>query len=205
MKKIIIFALALMGATSLMAGDYTHSIGAVVGGMNGFSYKGFITDNLAIQADLGVGLTATRGITQIETVKFDGEKDTEKFTEKECTYSIWDFVVNPNLVYQAPIGSGFSLFAGGGISLGMGDMFAVEYKGKRHKIDFDSDDLMGKFGINAMLGAEYKFNGAPVVLGLDFRPGYGMGFDVDKEGDATISTTTHYFDWKLALAVRYCF
>lgn len=65
--------------------------------------------------------------------------------------------------------------------------------------------LMGKFGLNALAGAEYKFANAPVVMGVDFRPGYGMMYKTDRTDNGTISGSMHYFDWKLALSVRYCF
>ena len=55
---------------------------------------------------------------------------------------------------------------------------------------------MGKFGINGVLGLAYDL--PLVVLALDFRPGYGLGFR-----DANL--LAHFFDWKVGLAVRYRF
>lgn len=129
MKKLFVIALIFVGALSVSANDYTHSVGVVAGGMNGFSYKMFVTENLAFQADLGVGLTATKGISMIETFKHDGEKETMKEKDNKVTYSMWDFVINPNLMYQTAVGHGFSVFAGGGLSLGMGTQFAANYEG----------------------------------------------------------------------------
>ena len=59
------------------------------------------------------------------------------------------------------------------------------------------DGISGKFGINALAGAAYNFDGVPVVLALDFRPGYGLGFT-----EANVPHSS-FFDWKLAFAVRY--
>ena len=52
----------------------------------------------------------------------------------------------------------------------------------------------GKFGVNAIMGLEYQLP-APLTLGLDFRPGYGLFFDQDYNINA--------FDWKLVVALRY--
>ncbi len=121
------------------------------------------------------------------------------------TVSRWDFIANPNLVYQGAIAKGFSWFAGGGLSMGMVSGFAVSMDGVRATYNATRDDLMGKFGLNALTGVEYKFPAAPVVMGVDFRPGYGLDFKTEKEQGVTTSISEHYFDWKLALAVRYCF
>ena len=57
--------------------------------------------------------------------------------------------------------------------------------------------IFGKAGANALLGMTYAFGGAPLSLSFDFRPGYGAGFTDDK------SPHMHFFDWKLAVALRY--
>lgn len=67
MKKIFSLMLVAMLSLSAMAGS--HEIGGVVGGMNGLSYKYWMGNNLAIQADLAVGcqpLPAVR-ITKVRT------------------------------------------------------------------------------------------------------------------------------------------
>ena len=58
MKKTLLAAALLLGALTVSAQDYKHSIGATVGSMYGVSYKGFIfgVEGLALQADLGVKL-----------------------------------------------------------------------------------------------------------------------------------------------------
>ena len=61
MKKILLLAVAALASLGAFAQDYTHSAGLVVGNLNGLSYKYFISDELAIQADLGFGIISTSG------------------------------------------------------------------------------------------------------------------------------------------------
>lgn len=205
MRKLCFVAALLLSAMAISAAPYQHSVGGVVGGMNGFSYKGFVTDNLAIQADLAFGLTEAAGSVTTRT-KVNGEK--QKNTNSiEGHRGVWDFTANPNLEYQMEIGKGFSFFAGGGLSLGMAKQFSATYQGVRVTIDANEEDnkLMGKFGVNAIAGVEYQFDNVPLVLGFDFRPGYGLAFRTEKHNDVTGSMCFNYFDWKMAFAVRYCF
>lgn len=226
MKKILLFAVALMTSAAMMAQGYTHSIGGTVGSLYGVSYKGFIFghENLALIADLGFGLTVSP-IT--ETARSGGESYTSR--QKNGNTSFWTFEANPNVVYQAEISNGFSWFVGGGVSLGMTKPFA----GKDNGISYTyvGAPLMGKFGVNAIGGAEYKFANVPLAISLDFRPGYGLGFKKEKDYDfdddfggdwgwgapARVAAgydmpepkskvvTTSFFDWKLVASVRYCF
>lgn len=169
MKKIFSILAAVLVAGSMMAADYTHSFGANVGGMMGASYKGFIfgMDNLALQADLGVRLT--------EAAVNGGSA------------SLYTFEANPNILYQATI-KDFSFgaldwVAGGGVSLGLANNI-----GETH-------NPFGKFGINAFGGLELCFTDAPLALGFDFRPGYGLAFDNQ--------FTESFFDWSLGASLRY--
>jgi hypothetical protein len=92
---------------------------------------------------------------------------------------------NPNVMYEASTGvEGLYWLAGGGLSLGM----VLPRIG--------SDDVAGKFGINAIGGVEYKFK-IPLTLQADFRPGYGLAFDDDYGGS--------FFDWGVCVGVRYTF
>ena len=199
MKKIFALFAAVMLVASASA---KHEIGGIVGGLDGVSYKCWFNNSLAIQADLAVGLTqaATKGFS----------------------YGMWDFTINPNLLYHWQLPANFKIYTGGGINFGMasgiGAYAAAGYGGydwtdwydylapNRAPAAYDPYDyygygsgsaIMGKFGINAVVGAAYHFAQAPVVLAVDFRPGYGLGF--------TKYSTAHFFDWKLALAVRYAF
>ena len=142
MKKIFtLCVVALMAVTTVKA---QHEIGAVVGGMNGLSYKYWFFD-------------------------------------------MYDFTINPNVLYHFDLPANFKLYCGGGVNLGL--ISDIE--------NTDPDGINGKFGVNGALGAAYEIGSAPIVLALDFRPGYGLGF---AKADYP---HTSFFDWKLAFAVRY--
>lgn len=140
MKKTLLAAALLLGALTINAQDYKHSIGANVGSFYGLTYKGFITENLAIVADLGCNLgnygtyhttTQKAGSNDTETTHWgssypaEGEKVTDNVYKMKQKYSndYFTFELNPNLVYQMKItefGAGsLSWFAGAGISIGM--------------------------------------------------------------------------------------
>lgn len=169
-KKVFVLLVAVLMAANVMA---QHEIGVVVGGMNGVSHKYWFNDALALQTELAVGLTAA----PTREVEY-GIKNL--FSE---TYSLYDFTINPNVAYHFTLPQNIQLYAGAGVSLGL--MGFLEYP----------DGVMGEFGINALVGAAYQYN--KWVFALDFKPGYGHGFD--KEPDFYLAS----FDWKLAFAVRY--
>ena len=56
MKRL--FLILAMAAVTISGMAQKHEIGAVVGGLNGLSYKYWLSANTAVQADLAVGLTA---------------------------------------------------------------------------------------------------------------------------------------------------
>lgn len=168
MKKIFTtFVIALMAVTSVKA---QHEIGAVVGGMNGLSYKCWFSNNFALQADAAVGMTATAF-----SYSFYGHTQT-------MTVGFWDFTVNPNAEYHFILPNNFKFYVGGGVNLGMLGAF-------------EGGGVGGKFGINAIAGAQFNPSSLPLAFALDFRPGYGLMFE-DQPGMS-------FFDWKIALAVRY--
>ena len=170
MKKIIL-CLIVMGV-SVGAFAQNNEFGVVVGGFNGLSYKRIVNENFAIQTDLAVGFQRT--VFNLEGIT--GPTD------------LFDFVLNPNFLFNKELNSGFYAFAGGGLSLGLAQELLVP------------GITYGKFGINAMLGAGYKFQDFPISLSLDFRPGYGMLFHKGLSG-----MVVNTFDWHLALSARYCF
>ncbi len=179
MKKSLVVALMALSTLTISAANYTHSVGAVVGSRNGVQYKGFILgiDHLALQADLGINLLQTQF----------GREGIPSYSE-----SAWILEVNPNLVYQSTLATwGFGdldIMTGGGLSLGM----RSNLEGYKYGYLYN-----GKFGINALVGIELGFNDMPLVLGFDFRPGYGMTFQ-DEYGRS-------FFDWSLNVGLRYCF
>lgn len=97
MKKISIILLSLVMGMMLTVNaqaPYKHSVGATVLNFNGFSYKTFLTNNLALSVDAGFKWTVFNGIPLTSEV-------------------------NPNLMYEAPTrANGLYWFAGGGLSLG---------------------------------------------------------------------------------------
>lgn len=175
MKKIIFSLLCVAISMGTFAQD--QEVGLVVGGFNGLSYKKMMSENFAIQTDLAVGFQRT---------SIDWLGDSELIT---ATADLFDFVINPNFLYNKELKHGIYVFAGGGASVGLAQGLPASY----NPITF------GKFGLNAMIGAGYKLADLPLTFALDFRPGYAMLLNVKTE------TLLSIFDWHLAASVRYCF
>ena len=170
MKKIFTLFAAVM--LSVSAAFAQFEIGGIVGGLNGVSAKYWFNNNMALQADLAVGLS-------VGAVSGGG-------------FSFYDFTLNPNFLYHFDLPSNFKVYTGGGVNLGlMNDLVSYAYYGYGYK----GPSVMGKFGVDAVVGASYDISSVPLVLAFDFRPGYGLAFI---SGGAT-----SFFDWKLAFAVRY--
>lgn len=178
MRKLSLLFVAAIMTANVMA---QHEIGAVVGGLNGASYKYWFSDNLALQADLAVGLTET-----VARDRFYGE-----WVGNPINWDVYDFTLNPNVLYHFALPADFKIYVGGGANIGL--------MGGLNQTYATNNPVLGKFGLNAMVGACYCFTGAPVAIALDFRPGYGLSFDSSDRNWAC-----HMFDWKLAFAVRYC-
>lgn len=180
MKKLVLVVVAILATGVMYAQTYQHSVGLVVGSLNGVSYKTFVGENFAVQADLAIGLVATQGGSGGET--------------GEINY--WDFQLNPNAYYQTEVAAfswgNLSAFGGGGVSLGLSKLMGAYAA---------SMPVMGKWGINAIAGVECNVNNLPIVFALDFRPGYGMLF----YGEYGYTMTVNTFDWALAASVRYVF
>ncbi len=173
MKKIFtLCVVAFMAFTTVKA---QHEFGAIVGGLNGVSYKYWFNNAMALQGDLAVGLT--------EAAAEGGSGP------------MWDFTLNPNFLYHFQLPANFKLYAGGGVNIGMCSPLITYNYG--YGYSGTTTILNGKFGVNAAVGATYDIQAVPLVLALDFRPGYGLMFN--DNGNAS------FFDWKLAFAVRYKF
>lgn len=166
MKKIFLAVVVALFSINAMA---QHEIGAVVGGMNGASYKYWFNDAFALQADLAVGLTQA--------------------AFKNHSAGMYDFTINPNAEYHwaLPV-ENLKIYAGGGINFGLCNGLETAAWGY--------NTVSGKFGINAITGLQYDLASVPLALAFDFRPSYGMSFDGN-------NNTSHFFDWKIAFAVRY--
>lgn len=253
MKKILLLAVAALASLGAFAQNYEHSAGVVVGNLNGLSYKHFISDELAIQADLGFGIVSTSGSSVLSeelTIKRYGAEVVGKEKVKlNIKASFWSFQIAPNFIWQKNIASmdwaNLDFFVGGGISLGYAKVSKAEVvsgKGEEYekisyngyeeetKGDYEIEESftldkksypedLGKFGINAMAGVEIAFTGAPITVGIDFRPGYGLLFaghddeykkakkEVEEQGGSYKASpfTYSFFDWTLAATVRYTF
>ena len=171
---LVLFLLVMGMAGSVFAqAPYKHSIGVTVGNFEALSYKTFFTNHLALQLDLGYKYTI--GATHYGNIDVNSVE------------------LNPNLMYEGHFTKGLYGFIGGGVSLGYSwrwGVYDVLFFSSRYRYDY------GKFGVNGILGFEYKFS-IPLTLQLDFRPGYGMLFNEDIDFD--------YFDWSVNLGVRYTF
>lgn len=171
MKKLFVLMVAAVMSANVMA---QHEIGVVAGGLNGLSYKYWFSDRAALQTDLAVGLSYVPG-----ALYYSGNK------LGDFNQSIYDFTVNPNLLYHFPLADMFQLYVGGGVNLGM--MSDIQ--------NTDPNGILGKFGVNAAVGFAVPID--KVVIAFDVRPGYGLGFQDADAGHLS------FFDWKLGLAVRY--
>lgn len=194
MKKIFSVVAALLVMATVSAASYDKAVGIEVGGINGISYKQFVSDNCAIQCDLTVGLLQTCGSSMF---MISGDKEIASEPSETIVFDAFDFKLNPNLVWQKTVANGLDIYAGGGVSLGM---FHSGMKVMKE------DPFGGKFGVNAMVGAEYIFAGTPIAIGIDFRPGYGLAFaPVGEIAGVKATSLVNYFDWGLGLSVRYLF
>lgn len=230
MKKLLLAAVLLLGTITMSAANYTNSVGGTAGTMYGFTYKGFVfgVDGLALQLDLGLNLPALAG-KSVSKSKGGGITTTEK--QDFMFGDFLEFQLNPNIVFQSEISSwgwgSIDWFIGGGASLGLMYLYGdIMYKQNGKWVNStrqqredaakmmggelkDKDLTYGKFGLNAIGGIELGWKKIPLAVGVDFRPGYGMGFKTDKQKQGGVETKTtdllHFFDWALVASVRYCF
>lgn len=182
---------------------YSHGLGLIVGSMNGFSFKTFLSEHFAVSVELGFKVTAANGKQFYEGTRYNPYSSysysyTTYWVNEEFLTTTGVLELNVNFIYQNHFIAGLYGFAGGGPSLGwhcynfytpygVGGVYNDwrYYKGNN-----------GKAGVNMIFGLEYVFK-APVSLQVDFRPGYALLFDW--------KYTAHYFDWGLNLGIRYTF
>ena len=147
MKKIFLAVVVALFSINAMA---QHEIGGIVGGLNGVSYKYWFNDNVALQADLAVGLTRAAGSEYGHS----------------WNAGVYDFTINPNALYHFDLPANFKIYLGGGLNFGLVNWLEGGI----------NETVMGKFGVNAVAGLSYDIQAVPLVLAFDFRPGYGLGF-----------------------------
>lgn len=206
----------LLGALTVNAGAYKHSVGLSVGGLNGFEYKTFVGEHFVIAADLGFRVSQTQGLTtSVSFLDSDYKDYNDTESNSKACMAYWTFEGAANFAYQGTIAD-FSAgtldwFAGGGLSLGaiqglVWDKSVVSpsthdvWDAMKHDREF-----MFKLGLNAYLGAEFALKSVPLVFGLDFRPGYGEAIKVDKVEGVSYIKGLAFFDWSLGATVRYYF
>lgn len=179
MKKLFIFALAVIACAITANAQYRYALGPIVGSLYGGSYKMYCSENIVFQTDLYVGLHKIAGKVFLEEIDYGA-----------ITEGHWDFTLNPNVMYQAPICDvkvgWLNYFAGMGISGGIAMEYGYPY-------------VYGKIGTNAIAGMEYVFEGIPFSISADFRPGYAYMVGVP----LGIKTEVHMFDWSVGFALRY--
>ncbi|WP_274957793.1 hypothetical protein [Millionella massiliensis] len=131
MKKMIIALAALLlpvaSIQSAQAQEYNTAIGVNLGADMGFGFKHFLGERSAIEAQFGYNLGC------------DG------------------VMLSAVYQYHVPLATGFSLYAGGGLNIG------VLHLGKHQESDF-------AIGLDPTVGFEYKFAGAPIALAVDYKP-----------------------------------
>lgn len=131
MKKMIIALAALLlpvaSIQSAQAQEYNTAIGVNLGADMGFGFKHFLGERGAIEAQFGYNLGC------------DG------------------VMLSAVYQYHVPLATGFSLYAGGGLNIG------VLHLGKHQESDF-------AIGLDPTVGFEYKFAGAPIALAVDYKP-----------------------------------
>lgn len=159
-------------------------IGAVVGGINGFSSK-FINGKFAYQLDLGM--------------KFLNYTSYVEDLHMSYEYLAYVLDLSQNFMFQDNVrewqnGTLF-WFLGGGINIGC-ELYYLNTL---------------KLGANGMVGLEYMFAKAPITLQLDFRPGYARVFEWNYYWDSYTNSymskirRSNLFEWTIGLSVRYYF
>lgn len=176
-KKLLLILFSCLATTFCFA--QKNELGVVVGSYNGLSYKRVVNDKFATLTEVGFGLQATKYMDHYSSgglnISIHGNID------------LWDVHINQNFLFNYEISNNLFFYAGGGVTIG----YAQE---------FNYNEEFAKTGINAIVGLEYRLPTAPLGIAFDFRPGYA-NLTSSSERDVNVSI----FDWKLALALRYCF
>ena len=143
MKKIFVLFAAAMMAVTVSA---QHEIGGIVGGLNGVSYKYWFSNSLAIQADLAVGLTEAASGSNIEGHYYSSH------------YGVWDFTINPNVLYHWQLPANFKIYCGGGINFGMMNNLPFRYSDYGYPYyapQYNIDDILADY--------DYGYASTPAV------------------------------------------
>jgi len=146
------------------AEDYETGIGIRLGGLTqGLTVKHFINTNSALEGILSFG---------------NGSVFINGLYEKQTA------------IANAP---GLSWFYGGGAHIGFyNDNDYFYYKNRGNKYYYSSEGSAVFLGIDMILGLEYKFQKAPITIGLDIKPFFDF-----------VSSFPGY--WDGALSARFAF
>ena len=127
MAAVSALALSLAVVGTAQAQDYDTGIGVNLGADMGIGFKRFLTERSAVEAQFGYNL-GCKGV-----------------------------MLSAVYQYHGPLATGFSLYAGGGLNIG------VLHLGKHQDADF-------AIGLDPTVGFEYKFANAPIALAVDYKP-----------------------------------
>lgn len=166
LKRIVgLFSLfMLLGFYSLEAQKYVHSVGAVLGSNNGFSYKVYPSEEVGIQLELVQKFTYN--------TDFDG------------SFPMFSVDLTPHVMRHWQMKKQeWNFLMGGGCVIG--------YNWYLKNLE------AFKFGIDLITGFEYFAPDAPLVVQIDFRPGYSLLFKKYVYGAC--------LDWGINVGIRYAF
>lgn len=196
MKRYSIAVIALLIAATVWAQDYRHSFGIIAGSFNGISYKFHAYEDVAFQLDLGASINKT----PFGKARYRYGGEAFDILGDDAVFNIC-YQFNPNVMWQGELTDNFFCFFGGGFTVGViwCDFDFITHTGYHVHLENTSE---AKFGVNGLMGMEYCFEEAPLTLGFDFRPGYGVEYD---HVTPDISYERHFFDWSLSAALRYNF
>lgn len=143
-QRIILTGVLGLFCNIALAQDYKTGIGIRLGGFtSGLTVKSFINSDGAIE-----GIASFGRKSFLLTGLYEKHKS----------------------INNAP---GLNWFYGGGAHIGFfsygGTYLAYKYKGEHVYVVREGDNAVVP-GLDFILGMEYKFNGAPLTLGLDIKP-----------------------------------
>lgn len=143
MTKQILFLLFLIFASQSFAqGDYnkTYAIGIRGGVTHGVTFRQMLSDNTGFQ-----------GILTFKNAGF-------KLTGMKIKTRDYDF----------PYSNHFFMIKGYGVHIGTEKTDHFTILGRRY--NYENEYVAPLFGLDGLLGLEYRFSQIPIHLGLDFKP-----------------------------------
>ena len=157
----LLVVLCMVSLHALHAQDYNKGLGIRLGGhSSGFTFRGFTNENTALEGILSFGHKSFF-ITGLY----------EKFKPIENA-------------------EGLTWFYGGGVHIGFfktgGTYYVYKNKGNHVYVVRDGESKLVP-GVDFIIGMDYKFNNAPLNLGLDMKPFMDFIDGVEIYFDAALS------------------